>query len=119
MPGDQGDNFTANNAKWNSIAACFIYDKNWSENGSVPAAGIPHSGKGVNVLYADGSVSWVPRPTSLLPAGLGFNLKDLNGSLINANQQIGWPDSIYNAGKEGGNDIDFLNFWAYVNAMYR
>lgn len=118
VSGDNGDNFTSNNVKWNSIASCFIYDKNWSENGTVPSAGAPHNKKGVNVLYADGSASWVPRPTTLLPAGLGYNLKDINGSLINANQQIGWPDSIYNPGQEGGNDLDFLNFWAYVNAMY-
>jgi prepilin-type processing-associated H-X9-DG protein len=118
IPGDRGDNISTNGAKWNAVAACFMYDKHWSENGSVPTNGPSHSGKGVNVLYADGSVKWVATPTVKLPAGLGYNLKDINGSLINANQQTGWPDSLYNPGASGGNDIDFLNFWPYVNAMY-
>jgi prepilin-type N-terminal cleavage/methylation domain-containing protein/prepilin-type processing-associated H-X9-DG protein len=118
VDGDGGDNFTTNGARWNSVAACFIYDPKWSENGTVAAAAPAHKNAGVNVLYADGSVLWVPRPTVKLPAGLGYNLKDINNNLINANQQAGWPDSIYNPGIQGGNDIDFLNFWPYVNAMY-
>ena len=111
------DNFFTNNAKWNSIAACYIYDPGWKEQGT-DAVAPPHLNKGVNVLYRDGSVRWVPTPTYKLPAGLGYNLKDLYGNTIPANQQAGWPDSLYNTGTPGGNVDDFLNFWPYVNAMY-
>jgi prepilin-type N-terminal cleavage/methylation domain-containing protein/prepilin-type processing-associated H-X9-DG protein len=117
--GIAGDNFSPNNAKWKVVAACYIFDPHWTEAGTVPSPNIPHSRNGLNVLYCDGSVRWVIRPsTSMLPAGLGYSLKDINGSLINANQHVGWPDSLYNPGAEGGNVDDFLNFWPYVNAMY-
>jgi len=118
VPGDRGDNISANNAKWNAIAACFIYDKGNTEAGSTPTNGPPHGNTGINVLYADGSVKWIIRPTVKLPAGLGRSLKDINGSIIKANQQAGWPDDIYTPGVIGGNALDWFNFWPYVNAMY-
>lgn len=113
------DNFSSNGARWNSIAACFLFDPNWTTT-VAPATTPGHNNTGVNVLYADGSVRWIPKPKGLLPAGLGFNLKDCNGILIPADKQAGWPDSwgapVVSA---GGNIDDFLNFWPYVNAMYR
>ena len=115
-----GDNFHTNGMKWQAIAACYLQDKHWTENnggGGDPPLGPVHVNKGVNVLYADGSVRWIIRPTGKLPAGLGHNLNDINGSMINANQQAGWPDSLYNPGSEGGNLFDYLNFWPYVNSM--
>jgi prepilin-type N-terminal cleavage/methylation domain-containing protein/prepilin-type processing-associated H-X9-DG protein len=117
VPGT-GDNFSQNGMKWNAIAACYIQDPHWSATPSGdPGLGKPHQNKGVNVLYGDGSARFILRPTGLLPAGLGGGLKDINGSIINSNQQMGWPDSLYNPGAEGGNLFDFLNFWPYVNQM--
>jgi hypothetical protein len=118
----RNDNFSANSMKWNAIAACYIDDRHWTEQG-VNAIAPPHYNKGVNVLYKDTSVRWVARPTTPLPAGLGFGLRDLNNAypsttLISANTQPGWPDSMYNPGSPGGNVLDFLNFWPWVNAMY-
>jgi len=116
--GVAGDNFHTNGSKWSAIAACYLFDSKWTEAGAAQAAFPPHNKKGVNILYRDGSVRFVFRPTTKLPAGLGYNLYDINGSVINANAQIGWPDSLYNPGIEGGNGLDFSNFWPYVNAMY-
>jgi prepilin-type N-terminal cleavage/methylation domain-containing protein/prepilin-type processing-associated H-X9-DG protein len=123
VPGDNSgpspDNFSSNGAKWNSIAACFLFDPNWT-TAVTPATTPGHNNTGVNVLYADGSVLWVAKPKGLLPAGLGYNLKDCNGVSIAANKQAGWPDSWgVPPGSPGGNMEDFLNFWPYVNAMDR
>jgi prepilin-type N-terminal cleavage/methylation domain-containing protein/prepilin-type processing-associated H-X9-DG protein len=119
------DLFSSNGQKWNAIASCFLYDKNWTE-AQVPSAGLPHQnagpnrkGGGVNVLYADGSVTFVPRPSGILPAGLGYGVKDVYGNTP-TDAAIGWPYSFDNStNQEGGNTDDFLLFWAYVNAMYR
>jgi prepilin-type N-terminal cleavage/methylation domain-containing protein len=113
-----GDNFHTNNMKWNSVAACFISDPKWTEAGQAFVNFYAHNKKGVNVLYKDGSVKFVLRPTHKLAAGLGYNLKDINGTKISANTQLGWPDSLYNPGVEGGNALDFSNFWPYVNITY-
>jgi prepilin-type N-terminal cleavage/methylation domain-containing protein/prepilin-type processing-associated H-X9-DG protein len=116
--GNSNDNFSTNGAKWNAIAACYIYDSHWTET-IAPAPTPGHNNTGVNVLYCDGSVLWVNKPKGLLPAGLGYNLNDYLGKPIAANQQAGWPDSYQFPGSPGGNMEDFLNFWPYVNAMYR
>lgn len=119
VPGLNNDNFSTNGFRLKSIAACFIQDRHWTEAGATePYLGPTHRNQGVNVLYYDGSVRWVPRPTSKLPLGLGHNLVDLYGNEIAANAQIGFPDSLYNPGSQGGNGLDFQNFWPYVNQMY-
>jgi len=111
-----GDPDQVNNAKWSAIAACYIYDSHWTENGA-QALAPPHKNKGVNVLFSDGSARFLTKPTSVLPPGCGYNLKDINGSLITPTIP-GWPDSFYNPGSPGGNVYDFLYFWPYVNAQY-
>jgi prepilin-type N-terminal cleavage/methylation domain-containing protein/prepilin-type processing-associated H-X9-DG protein len=103
-------------AKWRAIASCYINDPNWTEQGPVALAP-PHNNKGVNVLYSDGSVKWVPRPTSVLPPGCGYGVENIYGQLV-TNTVPGWPDSFYNPGSPGGNLDDFLFFWPYVNALY-
>jgi prepilin-type N-terminal cleavage/methylation domain-containing protein/prepilin-type processing-associated H-X9-DG protein len=119
IPPPKLDNFSINGAKWNSIAACFLFDPNWTTT-VTPAATPGHNGTGVNVLYADGSVLWIAKPKNRLPAGLGYNLKDWQGNPIPADKLPGWPDSWgVSPASPGGNMEDFLNFWPYVNAMYR
>ena len=120
---DSPNSFEANGSKWNSIAACYIqnlpavHEEGTANNVDAPL-GKPHNNKGVNVLYYDGSVKFVPRPTGILPAGLGQNLKDLYGNVIPASQVPGWPREIYTPNTEGSNLIDYEYFWAYVNHMY-
>ena len=120
------DNFSSNGAKWYSIAACYIQELNngQSEGNDFPL-GHPHNGKGVNVLYSDGSVRFINRPTGLLPQGLGYGLYDTNYPLISTaqipmNTQRGFPDYVYAYGQgvEGSNAYDWDNFWPWVNAMY-
>jgi len=119
------DNLSASNAKWNAIAACYEPSGWGRDQVAIP---YPHNNKGVNVLYSDGSVRWVPYPTKKLPAGLGYGLnrwvpvgQGYLNALIPANTLVGWPDFIDYPGAplvSGGNDADIENFWPYVNAMY-
>ena len=111
-----GDINEVNNAKWNAIASCYLYDPHWTENGAQPLAP-PHKNKGLTVLYSDGSARFVVRPTTVLPSGCGYGLKDINNNIITPTIP-GWPDSFYNSGTPGGNIYDFMYFWPYVNAMY-
>jgi prepilin-type processing-associated H-X9-DG protein len=117
------DNFHPNNMNWRAVAACYMQDPFETETGGSgaghdPPLGAPHNARGVNVLYFDGSVQFIPRPSILLPAGLGYGLSNLYGQQIPQNSQVGWPTDNYNAPTEGGNLFDYLNFWPYVNAQY-
>jgi prepilin-type N-terminal cleavage/methylation domain-containing protein/prepilin-type processing-associated H-X9-DG protein len=117
------DNFSPNTLKWQAVAACYMQDPFETETGGSgvghdPALGAPHNAQGVNVLFFDGSVQFIPRPTHVLPAGLGYGLNNLYGSQISQNSLIGWPTDNYNAPYEGGNLFDYLNFWPYVNVQY-
>ena len=115
----QNDNLSTNNMKWEAIAACYIQDANFTEQSSTdPALGKPHNNKGVNVLYFDGSVKWVPRPTSALPIGLGNSLNNYYGNIIPPANAKGWPNNIYTNLSESGNLFDYMGFWPYVNQMY-
>ena len=113
------DAASVNGQKWYAIAACYLEDRKESENGQAAMLnGQTHYLTGCNVLYSDGSVRWVRRPTGLLPAGLDAGLKNVNGSIIRANTVRGWPENLYNPGTEGGNLYDYMDFWPYVNSMY-
>jgi prepilin-type N-terminal cleavage/methylation domain-containing protein/prepilin-type processing-associated H-X9-DG protein len=120
--GLDSDSFSANNLHWNAIASCFMQSVGWGEATPEPIWSKPHNDTGVNVLFCDGSVRWVPKPATYLPAGLGYNLKDLYGNLVPAAFNKGWPDDLYNstAAKPNptGNLYDFLYFWEWVNQMY-
>jgi prepilin-type N-terminal cleavage/methylation domain-containing protein/prepilin-type processing-associated H-X9-DG protein len=118
-----GDNFHPNSLKWQAIAACYMQDPFETETGGSgvghdPPLGAPHNAQGVNVLYFDGSVQFILRPTGLLPAGLGYGLTNLYGQTIPQNSLKGWPTDNYNTPYEGGNLFDYMNFWPYVNVQY-
>ena len=123
QPPAASNSFTANGSQWNAIAACYlqnlpsIHEEGTANNVDAPL-GKPHANKGVNVLYSDGSVRFVPRPTGILPAGLGQNVKDLYGNVIPAATVAGWPNEIYTPNTEGSNLVDYEYFWAYVNRLY-
>jgi prepilin-type N-terminal cleavage/methylation domain-containing protein/prepilin-type processing-associated H-X9-DG protein len=116
------DNFTPNNPKWQAIAACLMVSQTGGEyneaGANSPTWGRPHQDLGVNVLYFDGSVRWIARPSINMPKGLGFGLKDISGTVIAASKNKGWMDEIYNLGLETGNLFDYDNFWPWVNQMY-
>ena len=111
------DPFSRNNLRWQAMAACYMQCDKQTETTPPPALPRPHDNKGVNVLYFDGSVKWVVRPTST-QINLGFGVTDINGTTINAKTKPGFPDDPYNAGVEGGNLFDWDNFWLYVNQLY-
>jgi prepilin-type N-terminal cleavage/methylation domain-containing protein/prepilin-type processing-associated H-X9-DG protein len=98
---------------YQAICSCYRADYGWGQNdtmnGNLP---FPHDDEGVNVLYYDGSVSWVPRPKSIQA-----NLNPNFGEPIFAGVD-GWPDEIYNPGHATGNGLDFDFFWPYVNQLY-
>ena len=117
------DAFSANNARWQSIAACYLQSANETEAGGGGPLQEPiwtraHADTGVNVLYSDGSVRWIAKPSTYLGPGLGSGLKDLYGNLIPASKNKGWPDNIYNPGTPTGNLFDYDYFWIWVNQMY-
>jgi prepilin-type N-terminal cleavage/methylation domain-containing protein/prepilin-type processing-associated H-X9-DG protein len=113
------DNLSANSMRWQAIAACLMLAFNETEmGGNGPVFTRPHNDNGVNVLYCDGSVRWIARPSINMPPGLGYNLKDVDNSLIATSLNKGWPDEIYNSGHETGNILDYDNFWPWVNQMY-
>ena len=111
------DLLSINHLRWQAIASCYIQDKHQTEAGSSePILPPPHNQTGVNVLYFDGSVSWIPRPTHLAK-GLGMGLKDINGGLVPAQTKPGFPYDPYNSGFEA-NLWDWDSFWTYVNQLY-
>jgi len=112
------DCFSTNGAgKWNAIAACLMTCP--AEASVLPMTVTrPHQDKGVNVLYYDGSVNWIPQPSVYLPAGYNLNCRNLYGGITPASTVRGWPDQIYNPGQETGNIIDYDYFWGWVNLMY-
>jgi prepilin-type N-terminal cleavage/methylation domain-containing protein/prepilin-type processing-associated H-X9-DG protein len=98
-----------------AIASCWRTDAGWGQpgipnNGS--AAPFPHKDTGANVLWYDGSVSWVPRPSSI-PSGMTINPS--RPLMAGAD---GWPDEFYNAGYATGNAHDYDIYWEYVNGLY-
>jgi prepilin-type N-terminal cleavage/methylation domain-containing protein/prepilin-type processing-associated H-X9-DG protein len=98
---------------YQAICACWRVDYGWGQNDAMNGtAPFPHNDEGVNVLYFDGSVNWVPRPTSI-PANMNPNTSQ---PLVKGVD--GWPDEIYNPGHATGNGLDFDFFWPYVNQMY-
>ena len=111
------DTFSKNNVKYKSIAACYIQATGWNELSS-PDPGLvqPHQNTGVNVLYCDGSVQFVPRPTAILPVGYGHNYYDVDNNLITP-VKPGWGPDEYNTGYESGNLCDINYFWLYVNSL--
>jgi prepilin-type N-terminal cleavage/methylation domain-containing protein len=116
---NQNDNLNSNNMNWQAIAACYIQDPNFTEQSNPdPPLGRPHNNFGVNVLYYDCSVKWVPRPTIALPLGLGNGLKNYYNNVYPAQQVPGWPNNIYGSPFESGNLFDYMGFWPYVNQMY-
>jgi prepilin-type processing-associated H-X9-DG protein len=112
------DNFSTNNLRWQAIAACFMQAHGWTEASPEPVWTRPHYDTGVNVLYCDGSVRWIPKPSGILPAGLHYGLKDLYGNAVPAQTNKGWPDDLYNPGYPTGNLNDYFIFWPWVNQMY-
>jgi len=107
---------TNGDRKWTAIAACLMIANN--ETGVLPLTVTrPHQDTGVNVLYFDGSVNWIRKPSINLPAGLGENCRNLYGQVIPACVNKGWPDAIYSTGPTG-NIIDYDYFWAWVGLMY-
>jgi prepilin-type processing-associated H-X9-DG protein len=112
------DYFSANHLRWQAIAACFMQATGWTEATPEPIWTRPHQDTGVNVLYCDGSVRWIVKPNSNLPAGLGYGLKDGYGNPMPIQLNKGWPDDLYNTGNPGGNMNDYFSFWPWVNQMY-
>ena len=120
----ENDLFSANNVKWQVIAACMLKGSYETEagggNSDVPW-GVPHNGFGVNALFFDGSARWIPRPTSNLPVGLGSGLKELDGkTLYPASINKSWPDAPGwgSPPPPSGNMFDQDPFWIWVNQMY-
>lgn len=111
------DLFSRNNARWQVLAACYLQAPTQTPVNPPPPLPKPHQNKGVNVLYCDGSVHWVPRPDRI-GVGFGFNGVDINGNPVGAKRVAGFPDDPYNPGTEGGNLFDWDNFWIYVNHLY-
>ena len=108
--------------RWNAIVSCYLVVSNPKyvsgdepNNGNMPAMPLAHLGKGVNVLYADCSVRWVPRPSYIA-----------QNSTIGFTRANGYPQTTpgfpYVKGlppkTEGGNSLSFDNFWYYVNSLY-
>ena len=93
------DVFSANHLRWQAVVACYMQVSVQVPVNPPPPLPQPHQGKGVNVLYFDASVRWVPRPQRL-GVGMGFNLYNLYGpvagspttNLIPSKRVPGWPD---------------------------
>jgi prepilin-type processing-associated H-X9-DG protein len=119
-PTQSSDQFSYNNLRWQAIAACYMQAVGWYEAGGPPNEPIwtrPHNDNGVNVLYFDGSVSWVSKPSSIVPADGGYGLNDLL-NWVGSHPVKGWPDDPYNHGNPMGNLDDYFFFWPWVNQMY-
>ena len=120
------DIFSPNHARWQAIAACLLTGAGETEASGIPGQGEvvwarPHQDLGANVLYFDGSVRWLDRPSSYVPAGLGLGLVSKGGGLIPAAKNKGWMDSAMAApapGNETGNFFDFDYFWIWANQQY-
>jgi prepilin-type N-terminal cleavage/methylation domain-containing protein/prepilin-type processing-associated H-X9-DG protein len=99
---------------WTAVAACYRVDDRWGQNDTNNGVGVafPHQDQGVNVLYYDGSVHWVPKPNHI-PPGFGMNP---NQNIVSGAD--GWPDELYNPGFATGNARDWDYFWPYVNQLY-
>jgi prepilin-type N-terminal cleavage/methylation domain-containing protein/prepilin-type processing-associated H-X9-DG protein len=112
------DLLSINNLKWQAIASCYIQDKHQTEAGTPEPFTLPppHNQTGVNVLFFDGSVTWVARPAHLAK-GYGWGIKGLNGQLVPAQTTAGFPYDPNNVGFEA-NVVDWDNFWTYVNQLY-
>ena len=102
---------------WTAIASCYRMSIKWGQTDTSSSSNVqlipwPHADKGVNVLFYDGSVKWVPRPSQIAP-----NINPNSGNVLNKGVD-GWPDELYNAGYPTGNAHDFDYFWPYVNLQY-
>lgn len=126
-PYGSGSAFYWNNFKLYALAACYLQDyRNDPETGPADMPlGTTHNNKGCNVLFSDGSVKWIPRPTTPLGPGLGYGMNtiyDENDTYINYTQPVaGWPVALEQPLKvveQGGNLYDFDNFWLYANKQY-
>ena len=121
-----GSNLALNNMKWYAVAACYLQDfKDEPETGpqgDMPL-GMTHNNKGCNVLFSDGSVKWLPRPTTRLGAGVGYpGIVDINNTQILPQNNPGWPQTANydpsGSTAQGGNLYDFDTFWLLANEYY-
>jgi prepilin-type N-terminal cleavage/methylation domain-containing protein/prepilin-type processing-associated H-X9-DG protein len=120
-PTNSDPNWFAHGLRWNAMVACYqtvpsIYLPVKDGPPQQPAMLRPHNNKGVNVLYCDGSVRWIARPNHVdKDTTIGFSVG--NGF---PQTKPGWPHQVGqpNVSIEGGNAIDYDNFWLWVNKMY-
>jgi prepilin-type processing-associated H-X9-DG protein len=101
---------------WAAIAACYRTDINWGQYDTSSGKAIPwpHMDQGVNVLFYDGSVHWIPKP-SHIPPNIDPNPNQAPNLYSGPN---GWPYELYNPGYPTGNAHDWDYFWPYVNTLY-
>jgi prepilin-type N-terminal cleavage/methylation domain-containing protein/prepilin-type processing-associated H-X9-DG protein len=104
-----------NHLRWSAIASCFMEQLVGDVPSGIPVIGRPHQNKGANVLYCDGSVRWILRPSHIaIDNSIGFTSS--NGF---PQKTPGWPHAIFHpATLEGGNMYDYDNYWLFVNKMY-
>jgi prepilin-type N-terminal cleavage/methylation domain-containing protein/prepilin-type processing-associated H-X9-DG protein len=114
--------WSAHGLRWNAMVACYQtvslkYLPVKDGPPGQPAMLRPHNNKGVNVLYCDGSVRWIARPNHVdKDTSIGFTI----GAGF-PQTKPGWPHAITSSDNtiEGGNAIDYDNFWLWVNKMYK
>lgn len=109
----------AHSLRYQAIVACYIQANTQLPNGSnTQPLAQPHNYTGVNVLYCDGSVQFVVRPSSIqINPAIGFVAGPYHGDPGYPKTVLGWPWDPYNP-VEGGNLYDWDDFWPYVNQMY-
>ena len=96
---------------YKALAACYVEVTGKSDTPNmVPqyAANLPHSNAGVNVLYYDGSVRWIARPTQGWPHNPTWWIGSANG----AGNMYDWdqsPDPLFN------NDPYSTGWWQWIN----
>jgi hypothetical protein len=101
------------------MVSCYqVFELNPQADGppSTPTMGRPHLNKGVNVLYCDYSVRWIPRPNRILKDSKYFFATGANNF---PQTHPGWPHNpSYPNTSENGNCFDSDWFWPFVNQMY-
>jgi len=121
-PSSWNDSWWAPNGfSWHSLVACYMEQDN-GEAPTSPSPGLPwpHQNQGVNVLYSDGHVDWLVRPSNVAAYNYsGFTMTTAYGFPQGGQN---WPTALYRSQTpyvQTGNLFDYDNFWAYVNQLYQ